>query len=96
MRIEVYKDWIIRSVPNNIILCKSAGFTEDAKTKKPIEQFKDETYHASVEQALKTLCRKEIEACKATTFKGLQHEYEKLSELLKNIGEQLGERGVLK
>lgn len=94
MRIEVYKDWIIRSIPNNIILCKSAGFKEDPKTKKPLETFKDETNHASVEQALKALCRKEIEACKATTFKGLQHEYEKLEKLLEDIGTELRERAV--
>lgn len=91
MRIEIYKDWIIRSIPNNILLCKSAGTVTD-KHGKETETFKDETSHRNVQQALEALCRKEIEACKATTFKGLQHEYTKLQQLIENFAEQLGEK----
>jgi hypothetical protein len=71
MRIEVYNGWIIRSVPLNIILCKSAGFVkvkdkDGNETGEEQENFKNETYHASVEQALNALCRKEIEAVSYT------------------------------
>lgn len=46
MRINPYKDWIIRSDVNNVILCKSAGYVTDEKTEKETERFKDETFHA--------------------------------------------------
>lgn len=100
MRIEVYEDWIIRSDSMNIILCKSAGMVKvkDKKTgiETESERFKDETYHASIEQALNALCRKEIYACKATTFKGLQKCYTELKTLLETTSKQLGESEVLK
>lgn len=100
MRIEVYEDWIIRSDSMNIILCKSIGIvkTKDKTTgiETEAERFKDETYHGSVEQALNALCRKEINACKATTFKGLQKRCTELKTLLEDISKQLGESEVIK
>jgi hypothetical protein len=102
MRIEVYKDWIIKSSAsdNGITLCKTGGIATRKNPKtggtEEYEVFKSETYHKNVEQALNALCRKEIEACQATTFKGLKNEYEKLSELLEHIGEQLDKRGMVK
>lgn len=89
MRIEVYKDWIIRSDERNIILCKSAGMVADKVTGKEAERFKDETYHATVEQALDSLCNKEILASRATTFKGLQNCYTDLKTMLCDISKQL-------
>jgi hypothetical protein len=94
MRIEVYKDWIIRSDSMNIILCKSAGmqkYKEKDGTIKEREGFKEETYHRNIEQALDALCRKEIYACRATTLKGLQKCYTELKTLLGDISKQLGE-----
>ena len=92
MRIEVYKDWIIKSDERNIILCKSAGTVIDKSTGKESERFKDETYHATIEQALNSLCKKEICASRATTFKGLQKCYTELKTMLGDIANQLGER----
>lgn len=96
MRIEPYKDWIIRTIPMNVILCKSAGFVdvkdkEGNKTGETTEIYKEETSHASVPQALKALCRKELNACQCTTFKGFKAECDKLEKLLDDIAEQMKE-----
>lgn len=94
MRIEVYKDWVIRSDSNQFILAQTCGIRNKKdenkeKTDETYEVFKNETYHTSVESALKSLCRKEILACKATTFIGLQKEYEKLNKMIHDFSEQL-------
>ena len=94
MRIEVYKDWIIRSDERNVILCKSAGMRTkvNEKTGKETEQevFKEETYHRDIESALNALCEKEIYASKATTLKGLQNCFTDLKTMLAGIGKELG------
>ncbi len=96
MRIEPYKDWIIRSDKDNVTLCKPAGLAkvkdkDGNETGEEKEIFKDETYHASIPQALKALCRKELNACQCTTFKGFKSECDKLEELLNDISKQLKE-----
>ena len=91
MRIEIYKDWIIRSDSMNIILCKSAGMRYDKKIKSEYEIYREESFHASIEQALAALCRKEIRASEATTLKELKKCYTELSRLLTDIKNQLGE-----
>jgi hypothetical protein len=96
MRIEPYKDWVIRTIPMNVILCKSAGFIkvkdkDGNETGELSEIFKDETSHASVPQALKALCRKELNASSATSFKEFKAECDKLEMLLNNIAKELKE-----
>ena len=94
MRIEVYKDWVIRSDSNQFILAQTCGIRNKKdenkeKTDETYEVFKNETYHSTIESAMKSLCRKEILACKCTTFSGLQKEYEKLNKMIENFSAQL-------
>lgn len=97
MRIEIYKDWVIRTIPNNFVLCKSTGSkVTDEETGKSVEGYKDETFHGSFEDALRSMCKKEIHASRATTVVGLQKEYCKLSKLIDKFSEQLGERKIIK
>ncbi|MCE5227913.1 MAG: hypothetical protein LLG05_18895 [Porphyromonadaceae bacterium] len=97
MRIEVYKDWIIRSTAGDkgVTLCKSGGMAmrKSPKTNEDeeYEVFKNETYPKNVERALEAICDQEIIDCRATTFKGLQTEIRELKALIKDIGRQLGE-----
>lgn len=96
MRIEVYKDWVIRSDANQIILAQTCGLRNKKdenkqETDETYEVFKNETYHTSIESALKSLCFKEILACKATTFVGLQKEYQKLDGMIAGFSKQLEE-----
>lgn len=95
MRIEIYKDWIIRSDERQIILCKSAGMYTDKKTGKESETFKGETYHRTIQDALKTLCEKEIYASRATTLQGIKKCYTELYRMLDEVGDKLGETKVI-
>lgn len=95
MRIEIYKDWIIRSDERQIILCKSAGMYADKKTGKESESFKNETYHRTIQGALKTLCEKEIYASQAITLQELKSCYTKLYKMLDELGNQIGETKVI-
>lgn len=96
MRIEVYKDYIIRSDERNFILCKSRGMVTDKKTGKETEQFNDLGYYGTMQNALNGLCEREILASKATTFKELQNDYNKLMQMLNTIGKELKESEVMK
>ena len=94
MRIDVYKDWVIRSDERNIILCKSRGMKERADTKTGkvtvAEAWREESYHRDIESALNALCEKEILASKATTFRGLKSCCTELKTMLRAIGNELG------
>lgn len=95
MRIEIYKDWIIRSDERQIILCKSAGMYTDKKTGKESEQFKNESYRSTIQHALKTLCQKEIYASESTTLQGIKQCCKRLEKMLDEFGKQLGEKDVI-
>ena len=93
MRIEIYKDWLIRTDSLNVILCKSNGMKiEKNKTtgeERESESFKSESFHGTVKQAIDKLCKSEINACKATTIKGLQNEYTKLNNMIEKFNAEL-------
>lgn len=95
MRIEVYKDWIIRTNKGDkgYTLCKSAGFQTrvDEKTGQEVqtELYKGETYPATIEGCLNAIARQELIDSKATTFKGLQKEILELKAMVADIGKQL-------
>ena len=93
MRIEVYKDWIIRTDSLNIILCKSNGMKTEKNKKtgeeRECETFKSETSHGTIKQAIDRLCKNEIYACKSTTIKELQNEYAKLNDMIEKFNTEL-------
>lgn len=95
MRIEVYKDWIIRTRKGDkgYTLCKSAGFVE--RDGKMVEIYKDETYPNSITNCLRAIKKQELVDSKATTFKGFQAEVRKLEKLLQSIEKELGEEELL-
>lgn len=95
MKIHLQNDWWLRSDVNSFMLSRKCPDRLD-KDGVMREVWKDETYHANVEQALKRMCRNEIITCHATTLEGLQREFKRLQKIMAEISERLGEEGITK
>lgn len=89
LKIEVYKNYVLRSDERNVIVSLFNGTEIDKKTKKEVEVFEDIAFLRTVPQALSYICEREVRLSNNKTWGGLEKEYIKLQKMIDKVEKSL-------
>lgn len=90
MNINLFKDYYVKSDPLNYILYQKKEITNTESKRCGEETTETLGYFATIEGAVKELCRRDLRACKCTTLSGLMKEVKILEAECQELCDKIG------